>query len=198
MDKCLYWDDVLWKVSGDDFRLLVAIWSLTNNSEIEISHLTQLFGDIIIYDFLGRMEEVGLITRRDNFVLVNDSTFKERKEKEAKRKERKHVYIYNNNIYNNINTSINTRKREKERIVFVEGRFYGITDSQLRYWSLAFPTVDVEGEIRRAEAWLLANPRRRKKNYTRFITNWLLRCKPNKTRNNLVVLKQFLEEAQNG
>ena len=38
---------------------------------------------------------------------------------------------------------------------------------------LAFPGVDIEGEMRKMEVWLEANPARRKKNMDRFIVNWL-------------------------
>ena len=40
----------------------------------------------------------------------------------------------------------------------------------------AWPELDVNAEIARADAWLEANPRRRKKNYRRFIVNWLNRA----------------------
>jgi hypothetical protein len=38
---------------------------------------------------------------------------------------------------------------------------------------LAFPGVDIEGEMRKMAVWLEANPARRKKNMDRFIVNWL-------------------------
>ena len=38
---------------------------------------------------------------------------------------------------------------------------------------LAFPGVDIEGEMRKMAVWLEANPARKKKNMDRFIVNWL-------------------------
>ncbi len=40
----------------------------------------------------------------------------------------------------------------------------------------AFPHLDVEEEIRKAELWLYANPAKRKSNYERFLINWLSRA----------------------
>lgn len=40
-------------------------------------------------------------------------------------------------------------------------------------WRYAYPGVDIEGELRKMEVWLEANPLRRKKNMKRFIVNWL-------------------------
>ena len=43
---------------------------------------------------------------------------------------------------------------------------------KLNKWKETF-NCDVEAEIKKMEVWLSANPERRKKNYERFITNWL-------------------------
>jgi len=41
----------------------------------------------------------------------------------------------------------------------------------------SFPEVDRPSEYRSADAWLWANPRRRPKNYRRFLVNWFSRQK---------------------
>ena len=43
----------------------------------------------------------------------------------------------------------------------------------LKAWEKAYPGVDVRGEVRKAHAWEVANPKRRKRNKTRFLNNWL-------------------------
>jgi DNA-binding MarR family transcriptional regulator len=53
------------------------------------------------------------------------------------------------------------------------GIFCGIPDQVFARWEQAFPGVDIDAELVKAEAWYQANPRRRKKNTDRFITNWL-------------------------
>ena len=42
-------------------------------------------------------------------------------------------------------------------------------------WTDAFPGVDVTAEIRKAHAWEISNPKRRKKDKVRFLNNWLAR-----------------------
>jgi hypothetical protein len=40
-------------------------------------------------------------------------------------------------------------------------------------WQKAYPAVDVMGEVRRAHAWEVANPKLRKINRSRFLNNWM-------------------------
>uniref|UniRef100_A0A6M3IMX1 Uncharacterized protein n=1 Tax=viral metagenome TaxID=1070528 RepID=A0A6M3IMX1_9ZZZZ len=42
-----------------------------------------------------------------------------------------------------------------------------------------YPQVDVERELNNMYMWLDANPRKRKKNYKRFIVNWLNHARGN-------------------
>lgn len=57
-------------------------------------------------------------------------------------------------------------------------KFEGITDAMLTKWQTTFHGVDVHSEIAKAEAWVIANPSRAKKNWHRFIVGWLGRAKP--------------------
>lgn len=43
-------------------------------------------------------------------------------------------------------------------------------------WLRAYPAVDIDVEVSKAAAWLLANPKNRKKNYPRFLNLWLSRA----------------------
>jgi predicted phage replisome organizer len=56
------------------------------------------------------------------------------------------------------------------------GLFSGIPDQQVERWSDAYPALEVETELAKAAAWLQANPRKKKKNYQRFLVNWLGRA----------------------
>ena len=42
-------------------------------------------------------------------------------------------------------------------------------------WLAAYPVCDIDLELFKMREWLLANPDKRKKNYRRFIVNWLTR-----------------------
>lgn len=49
-------------------------------------------------------------------------------------------------------------------------------ESQMTAWRQAFPYLDIEAEIRKAHAWEMANPKKRKKAKRRFLMNWFLRA----------------------
>ena len=68
----------------------------------------------------------------------------------------------------------------EEKEVFAElpllnNQFYKIYTDDVSHYQEQFPAVDVEQEIRNAIAWTEANPKNRKKQGKRFLTNWLLR-----------------------
>ena len=51
--------------------------------------------------------------------------------------------------------------------------FTGITDQDRAEWGKAYPAVNLDRAIAAASDWLKRNPTRRKKNYGRFLSNWL-------------------------
>ncbi len=53
----------------------------------------------------------------------------------------------------------------------------------LAAWRAAYPGISVEGEIRKAHAWEVANPSMRKKNRPRFLQNWLSKSQDQGPRN---------------
>lgn len=67
---------------------------------------------------------------------------------------------------------------EKEifgKLPLLNNQYYIIYREDVEHYKEQFPAIDVEQEIRNAIAWTEANPKNRKKNGKRFITNWLLR-----------------------
>lgn len=67
---------------------------------------------------------------------------------------------------------------EKPKIEFdaEQGIFVNISDETMDGWECAYPKLDIDAELTRAEAWYAANPRKRKKNHQRFLVNWLARA----------------------
>lgn len=59
---------------------------------------------------------------------------------------------------------------------FTTGLFSGVTDEMVATWQAACPAVSVDREIVKAAQWLLANPKKRKQNYRRFLFNWIMRA----------------------
>lgn len=57
------------------------------------------------------------------------------------------------------------------------GEHYDPTDDQIIEWQSAYPSLDVEQELRQMTCWLAANPSRRKtqRGMGRFIVSWLSR-----------------------
>jgi len=58
---------------------------------------------------------------------------------------------------------------------------YKLTASQIADWQSLYPGLDVEGEVRKAKAWLEANSQKRRtaSGMPRFIVNWLNRATNN-------------------
>jgi len=66
---------------------------------------------------------------------------------------------------------------KKIQFNFENLKWEGITVEQVKFWEEVYPSVDVIDAItKKMPAWLDANPRKgQKKNYKRFINNWLAR-----------------------
>lgn len=60
-------------------------------------------------------------------------------------------------------------------IPLADGSEYAVTDAELAELRAAFPRVDVVGEIRKARAWALANPPKRKtrRGTPKFLNSWM-------------------------
>lgn len=70
---------------------------------------------------------------------------------------------------------IKTPSVSREKIAFDGSRFSGI-EIYVDKWREAYPAIDVLQELRKSEAWLIANPKNSKSNYERFLNNWLSRA----------------------
>jgi len=75
-------------------------------------------------------------------------------------------------------TLMNERKKEEVVIYFdfKKRKFFNITIEDKAGWLEAYPAVDIDHELNGMREWLLSNPSKKKKNYRRFITNWLTRA----------------------
>lgn len=67
------------------------------------------------------------------------------------------------------------------------GTWTGISAAQRSAWEKAYPALSLDAELSKAAAWVIANPKNKKSNYARFLTNWLCRAQdsarpmPNRT-----------------
>lgn len=86
-----------------------------------------------------------------------------------------HKPITNNQEPRTINHKpIKTHSVSHEKIVF-DGRSFSGCERFIQQWSEAYPAIDVLQELKKSEAWLIANPKNLKSNYVRFLNNWLSR-----------------------
>jgi len=53
--------------------------------------------------------------------------------------------------------------------------FQGITDQDITQWAEAYPAVNIRQQILAAAQWVVANPKKTKKSWRRFLTNWFSR-----------------------
>ena len=79
-------------------------------------------------------------------------------------------------LYLRLNLSLRKEGRKEEIYFdFKERQFFNIKDEDTLGWRDAYPACDVDSEFKKMREWLLANPEKKKKNYRRFIVNWLIR-----------------------
>ncbi|HUW15137.1 MAG TPA: hypothetical protein VM537_35800 [Anaerolineae bacterium] len=62
------------------------------------------------------------------------------------------------------------------------GGTYQPSPRKILEWQHTYPELDVERELRTAWQWLQDNPRRLKKDVTRYLGNWLRRAATKKQR----------------
>lgn len=61
----------------------------------------------------------------------------------------------------------------KPDLVSFDGEDFQVDTTLITKWAKAYAPVDVEAEIARAAVWAAANPRKAKKDWRRFLVNWL-------------------------
>jgi hypothetical protein len=65
---------------------------------------------------------------------------------------------------------------EKIYFSFKTNNWHNITDENRRVWAEAYPACNIESELAKAKAWLIANPKKKKSDYRKFLNGWLNRC----------------------
>ena len=68
------------------------------------------------------------------------------------------------------------KNEEKKILLNYEVRGWeNITEKDLSGWKETYPALDVDMELKKMIEWCLSNPKNKKSNWRRFITNWLSR-----------------------
>ena len=130
---------------------------------------------------LGEFEDVtgyGTVTNQ-NFEVSNQKVTEQNRIDKIREEEKREENTSAPNDSKNESGSTHEPPREKIPAIdfdFSTGDFTKITERHLQIWAKAYPAVDISTELQRMAAWLIANPKNRKSNYARFITNWLTRA----------------------
>ena len=73
-------------------------------------------------------------------------------------------------------TRIEENRIDKTRIeqnTYYENSYFSILQTEYNEYAEAYPDINIDQELKKMKLWLDANPTKHKKNYKRFITNWL-------------------------
>ena len=73
------------------------------------------------------------------------------------------------------NEKSNSEQAPKINFNFKSLTWENITEKDTAIWEEAYPAVDIKQELLKIKAWLVSNPEKKKKNYKRFINNWLVK-----------------------
>lgn len=77
-------------------------------------------------------------------------------------------------LYLKLNLNLRKEGRNKDIYFDFEKRqFFNITEEDKKGWKEAYSACNIDVELKKMREWLLANPEKKKKNYRRFIINWL-------------------------
>lgn len=82
-----------------------------------------------------------------------------------------------------INTLINNTINN----TYYENQYFKITEDEHKKYKEVYKDIDIDLQYKKMEIWINANPERKKKNYKRFINNWL---------NNTPISKSNLKEKE--
>jgi len=89
-----------------------------------------------------------------------------------------HTKLKDTRLKKNINTAPSSKELKAiGNIVFnfKTAKWENIKKEDIELWKEAYPACDIELGLKQMKVWLLNNPKKRKKNYRRFISNWLSR-----------------------
>ena len=90
------------------------------------------------------------------------------------------IIINNNNTNNNINTICSEPEKSAPSgtgimIPLADGTYFDVPEDKISLWQQAYPSVNIDQELKKIIAWCDANPTKRKtrRGVTKFINSWL-------------------------
>lgn len=195
IDKRVSNSKKLGKISDKSARLYFMLYPhLDKKGRIAFDDLDDLKTEIIIHlknwsqrkigEALNELADVGLIELypNNNKISMEFDRFEDfqsiRDDREASSKveppESSGVFRITPALMLSLRKS-NEGRKEGIFFDFDKKKFSHIEEEDIQIWKDAYPKCDIKLELNKMRAWLIADPKRRKKNYKRFINNWLSR-----------------------
>jgi hypothetical protein len=153
-------------------KVLVMLWLIASENNGELPSVKKL-------TFRLRMFEKQLLqtlTRLSHWLIQDDITpISSRYHDDAPETETE-TYKEETETENTIAPTPDNGSGSKQPVSW-NRTFNGITPEMVETWTKAYPACDIPQHLYRMDQWLLSNPTKaKKKNYYRFITNWLTRA----------------------
>jgi len=136
--------------------------------------------------FLSMLQEANMVrlendTRTTHVSILKYETYREltmsgetRTRQSRNKVETKSLHNKEVNNYKETNNSMSgTVKPYPDR---VSNYFEKISDELKRTWYDAYPNIDIDYQLLKAKAWLISNPNKAKKDFSKFVNNWLSRA----------------------
>ena len=127
-----------------------------------------------------------------NITVISRRILKDEKERENNcLRQKRHYVKKNTNVVitedsqpssSSSSTSIKKESIKKDKIEFNENHFINIPGDLKEKWKSIAPGISLNTEITKAEAWVLSNPKLKKSNWSRFLTNWIVRAQDHVTK----------------
>lgn len=187
-----YW---ILHLKGSEFILLIAICRKTfgwqkHQDKISISQFHELtgLGTRAIKEGLQRLLQLGLITKENTksdtggkgcnlyTVVVKGSNigYKRNQGEGVKRTHTKETNTKEIDISKDISSTTGKNRPVVVSFDWLSFHFVNISEEQKTVWREAYPSVNVDQELKRMESWISSNKRKApKKDFKRFINTWL-------------------------
>lgn len=191
-----YMDTVGWSCEevGLYFRLLMAEWvngplpndtvRLAKTCQMSFKKFDHLFKNVLpkfVQNEEGYLINERLERTREKQIKYSESRKEsachrwKKEDAHALRTEYENDALHSSSSINNKNNKILVRPRG-EKVEFKNSLFHNIPDALISKWKVSCPGIDITREIARAEAWVISNPKQKKSNWERFLTNWMVRA----------------------
>jgi hypothetical protein len=125
-----------------------------------------------------------IVTVRNRRMWRDENDRKNNRERQSKHRSKRKCHEEITPLSTTATASTKKEKVIKEKISFEENQFKNIPADLTAKWKSIAPAISIPNEIAKAEAWVMSNPKLTKSNWSRFLTNWMVRAQDSARREN--------------